>query len=213
MKTGVCSYCFNALINAGELTLFDAIEFVGEQTEAECFEPLSRYWDPQQDEIEQAREARSIADKTGLTFSCHALDSDFAVYDQAANRAAIDLCIRRLETTRILGANTVRLDPRTSLPKDSEEPDVDDILERIAHSMAEIADAAATMDIRVGVENHGRLLGRTSQTAHLVELVNRKNFGVNIDFTNFKVVFGEDHIEATRKLAKHVVHAHAKDFL
>jgi sugar phosphate isomerase/epimerase len=79
--------------------------------------------------------------------------------------------------------------------------------------MQEIADEAASRDLIVGVENHGRLFGRTEQVALLVQLVDRTNFGVNIDPTNFRVVFGEDHIEATRRLAKYVVHVHVKDIL
>jgi sugar phosphate isomerase/epimerase len=35
---------------------------------------------------------------------------------------------------------------------------------------------------------------------------------VNLDFTNFRAVYGEDHVEAARELAEHVVHVHAKDF-
>jgi len=65
---------------------------------------------------------------------------------------------------------------------------MDDVIVRIAQGMAEVADAAAKKGIKVGVENHGRLLGRTSQTAKIVELVNRPNFGVNLDFTNFRTV-------------------------
>jgi sugar phosphate isomerase/epimerase len=78
--------------------------------------------------------------------------------------------------------------------------------------MSEITDAAAEKGIKVGVENHGSMLGRTSQTARIVELVNRPNFGVNIDFTNFRSVYGEDHVESARQLAKYVTHVHAKDF-
>lgn len=83
----------------------------------------------------------------------------------------------------------------------------------MAISMQEIVDEAAERNILVGVENHGRHLGGTEQTARLVRMVDRENFGVNIDPTNFRVVFGEDHIEATRRLAKYVLHVHAKDIL
>ena len=78
--------------------------------------------------------------------------------------------------------------------------------------MQTVADIATEKGLKVGVENHGLLLGRTSQTARIVELVDRPNFGVNLDFTNFRTVFGEDHVEAARLLARHVVHIHAKDF-
>ncbi|MBI3947950.1 MAG: sugar phosphate isomerase/epimerase, partial [Armatimonadetes bacterium] len=77
----------------------------------------------------------------------------------------------------------------------------------------EIAAAAAAKGITVGVENHGTLLGRSAQIARIVALVDRPNFGVNLDFTNFRLVFGEDHVAATRALAPKVVHVHAKDLI
>jgi len=214
MKAGVCSYCFNPLIRAGEMTMMEAIAFVGEHTEAECFEPYSPYWVEGRDEAQQAREAGELMDSLGLQASNHALMTDFAVYDRAKNRECIDLAIQRLDTTRLLGCDTVRLDPRTSPPsgKSMDDLDADDVIPRIAEGMQEVADAAAERGMVVGVENHGRLLGRIAQTARIVELVDRPNFGVNLDFTNFNMVFGEDHLEATRKFAERVVHVHAKDF-
>ncbi len=213
MKAGVSCYCFNPMFQSGTITLMDVIKFVGQQTEAECIELLSRFWESDSDENEQARTAKDMIDQLGLRVSCYSLDSDFSVYDEVRYHQCIEVCKARLETAQILGTDTIRLDPRTSLlGKSPDEVDLDDVITRIAGGMAEVADAAAEKGIKVGAENHGRLLGRADQTAKIVELVNRPNFGVNLDFTNFRTVFGEDHVEATRKLAKHVVHVHAKDF-
>ncbi|MFC1712379.1 sugar phosphate isomerase/epimerase family protein [Candidatus Poribacteria bacterium] len=213
MKAGVSSYCFNQMLISDEITLMEVIEFVGSKTEADCVEPLSRYWEEDSDVNDQARAAREAVDRLGLQVSCYTLDSDFAVYDTAKYRQCIETSIARLETALILGTDTIRLDPRTSLSgRSRDKVDVDDIIERIARGMAEISDAAAEKGITVGVENHGSMLGRTAQTAKIVELVNRPNFGVNLDFTNFRAVYGEDHVEATRILADKVVHIHAKDF-
>jgi len=211
MYSGVCSYCFNKPFLANEISVLEAIRFSGTETDAAYYEPLSRYWDPERDENEQAREAHDAMSDVGLTASCYTLDSDFAVYDESSNAECVDRCVERLQTAKHLGTDRVRLDPRTSLPKPPEETDFDDVLERIAASMQKIADEAAKQDVVVGVENHGRHLGRLEQTARMIELVDRANFGVNLDPTNFKVVFGQDHIKATRQLAPHVVHFHIKD--
>jgi sugar phosphate isomerase/epimerase len=213
MKAGISCWCFNPLLTSGEMTLAGAVDFVAHETEAECFELLSRFWDPSREELGQARDVRDRMDRVGLTASCYTLDSDFAVYDSSGNRACIDRCVAQLETAVVLGAPAVRLDPRTSLPPDREgEVDLDDVLARVSQGMAEIADAAKEKGLAVGVENHGSLLGRTGQTATIVERVDRPNFGVVLDFTNFRIVFGEDHVEATRTLADRVIHVHAKDY-
>lgn len=213
MKAGVSCYCFNALFQDASITLPEVIEFVGKHTEAECFEPLTRFWAEGEDVNEQARRARDLLDAVGLEVSCYTLDSNFGHPDDAKVRECVDTSIERLETARILGTDTIRLDPCTGLPADAmENLDMDALLRRIASGMAEVCDAAAEWGIKVGAENHGRLVGGSEQVQRMIELVDRPNFGVNIDFTNFRNVFGEDHVAVTRQLAAHVVHAHAKDF-
>ena len=213
MKAGVCYWCFNQMFLDGEIDMMGVTDFLGRETEAECIEPLSRYWAQERDVNEQAREVRALADELGLQVSCYTLDSDWAVYDEAKHRECIETSIARLETALILGTDRIRLDPRTSLAgRSADEVDLEEVMARMAAGMAEVSDAAAEVGIVVGVENHGTLLGGSDHVARLVELVDRRNFGVNIDFTNFRNVFGEDHVEATRKLAKQVVHAHVKDF-
>lgn len=213
MKAGVCQWGFNQLLLDEAIDMFGCIKFVGEQTEADCFEPLSRYWYADDSIEDQAERARELMDELGLECSCYTLDSDFAVYDEDRFDETVADCILALDIAEILGTDTIRLDPRTSLPEDrAQKPDLAFILRRVCEGMQEVTDAAAGRGITVGVENHGRLLGRTKQVAEMIALVDRPNFGVNIDFTNFRHVYGEDHIEATRQLAEYVVHAHAKDF-
>ncbi len=213
MYAGVCQWVFNALLVRGEMDMFDCIEFVGLSTEADCFEPLSRYWNEDEPVDEQAERARELLDDGGLLVSCYTLESDFAVYDEEAFEQTVANCILEMDIADILDTDTIRLDPRTSLPAErAENPDLDFILERVCAGMQEITDVAADRGITVGVENHGLLLGRSAQVMRMIELVDRPNFGINIDFTNFRHVFGEDHVEAARMFAPFVVHAHAKDF-
>ena len=61
MNAGVCQWVFNKLLVAQEMDMFDCIHFVGTETEADCFEPLSRYWKQNMDENLQAGEARGIS--------------------------------------------------------------------------------------------------------------------------------------------------------
>lgn len=216
MQAGVCQWVFNARLTAGEMNMLDCIRFVGEETVADCFEPLSRYWnDDERDPIEdQAEAARTLLDQVGLLVSCYTLESDFAVYDDDQFEETVANCILEMDIAEILDTDTIRLDPRTSLPADhAERPDLDFIIERMAEGMQEIADVAEGRGMIVGVENHGLLLGRSDLVMRLIEAVDRPNFGVNLDFSNFRIVFGEDHVEVTRMFAPFVVHVHAKDSL
>ncbi|HCA45832.1 MAG TPA: hypothetical protein DEP45_00350 [Armatimonadetes bacterium] len=212
MNAGVCQWVFNKLLVAQEMDMFDCIHFVGTETEADCFEPLSRYWYQDDPFADQAQRARKMLDDLGLEVSCYTLESNFAVYDEDTFNETVANCILEMDIAEILGTDTIRLDPRTTLPDEHQgHPDLDFILERVCEGMQQVADGAAPRGITVGVENHGILLGRTAQVARMVQLVGRPNFGVNLDFSNFRIVFGEDHVEATRLLAPRVVHVHAKD--
>jgi len=213
VEVGVNAYCFNKELVAGEMTMMDVARFVGERTEAQAFEPLVRYWDKERGVIQQAERLRDLVQDLGGFIVCYTLDSNFGVPDEEARRECVERCKRELGTAQILGTNIVRLDPCTSLPEgEYERIGSDALLKRITDSMVEVVDAAAEMDITIAIENHGRLVGRSKQVAQMVKLIDRPNFGVNIDFTNFSAVFGEDHHEATALLAADVKHAHAKDY-
>lgn len=212
MNSGVCQWVFNKFLIADEMDMFDCIQFVGAETDADCFEPLSRYWYEDDSIDEQAERARKMLDEHDLCVSCYTLESNFAVYDRDTFEETVADCILGLDIAEILGTGTIRLDPKSTLPEEhADNPDLDFVLERVSEGMQQVTDAAAERGISVGVENHGRLLGRTEQVAEMVTLVDRDNFGVNLDYSNFRIVFGEDHVEATRLLAPRVVHVHAKD--
>jgi len=213
MKAGVCQWVFNKLLLEGSMDTLACIRFVGEQTEADCFEPLTRYWAPDRDQNDQAQTARQLLDQLGLQVSSYTLDTDWAVYDDEGFQRCVQTAIARLQTAEILGTDHVRVDPHTSLPPEhAQNPDMDYVLARMAEGMARIADAAAPRGIKVGVENHGLQVGTIERVRRLVELVDRPNFGVNLDPTNFYVVHGEDYIEATRIFAPRVTHVHLKDY-
>ncbi len=213
MTSGVCQWVFNSLLTAGEMDTIDCIQFVGNETDADCFEPLSRYWSDDLSIEDQAEEARTVLDDHDLCVSCYTLESDFAAYDEDVFEETVADCILALDIAEILGTDTMRLDPKSTLPEEQQEnPDIGFVIERVSHGMQQVTDVAADRGVTVGVENHGMLLGRTAQVAKMLDLVDRPNFGVNLDPTNFRSVHGEDHIAATRQFAESVVHCHIKDF-
>lgn len=88
--------------------------------------------------------------------------NSFAFEEPVIFEETVANCILALDIAEILGTDTIRLDPRTSLPpQHADDSDLDYLLERVCEGMQEVTDAAANRGITVGVENHGRLLGRT----------------------------------------------------
>lgn len=68
------------------------------KTEADCFEPLSQFWDSGRDENKQAKEVRDLMTEHNFETSCYTLDSNFAVCDETADRTCIECCIENVLT-------------------------------------------------------------------------------------------------------------------
>src|SRR5439155_25542466 len=69
----------------------------------------------------------------------------------------------------------------------------------------------AARNIKTSLENHGFYMQESRRIEKLIRAVDHENFGLTIDLGNFLCV-NEDPTAATRRLAKYVVMAHAKDF-
>ncbi|MEO7158349.1 MAG: sugar phosphate isomerase/epimerase, partial [Vicinamibacterales bacterium] len=61
------------------------------------------------------------------------------------------------------------------------------------------------------LENHGFYMQASQRVEQLIKSVAHKNYGLTIDLGNFLCV-NENPTDATRRLAKYVIMAHAKDF-
>jgi sugar phosphate isomerase/epimerase len=84
-------------------------------------------------------------------------------------------------------------------------------LKSVVPAIREVADYAASKGIKTSLENHGFYLQASKRVEKLIRAVDRRNFGLTIDLGNFLCV-NENPTDATRRLAKYVIMAHAKDF-
>jgi len=81
-------------------------------------------------------------------------------------------------------------------------------LKILAQWFREATDIASKHGIRLAVENH--IDYNSDEILWLIEQVDSKHFGINLDTANFLRVL-DDPVEATRKLAPHVFATHVKD--
>ena len=90
----------------------------------------------------------------------------------------------------------------------SPEPPMDERIDIIAESLAQVADAVASEGVVLGLENHCDYRGW--ECAAMLEKANRPNLKAQIDTGNAFTVF-EEPVDCARAMAKWVVSVHLKD--
>ncbi|MBE3554954.1 MAG: sugar phosphate isomerase/epimerase, partial [Thermicanus sp.] len=134
--------------------------------------------------------------------------NDFATYDESLFKKGIDDIKRAVTLADRFGVKVVRIfagDVKSGINYEQAK-------KRIVEGLKTVAEEAEKKKIFLGIENHGRLAGKSSQVKELIDTVGSDYIGSTFDMGNF-ILVGEDPIDAYKTLAKHVVHIHAKDFM
>ena len=214
MKIGASMYSYNRLIRAGEADKDRAVVLTRE-IGLDAIEMLDMYWSCDPDEIPSADEvadfAKHVADN-GIDICCYTLHTNFGAEDPEVVRKTVERAKRQIEVGSALGVKTMRVESCYG-PAKAEARDVDPAPyeQRVVEATKEVVKVAEQAGIRLGLENHGRLIATSRQMVSVIERVGSPNYGATIDIGNF-IVVDEDSLAATRALAPHAVHIHAKDF-
>jgi len=215
MKIGVSLYSFNRLFRAGRADTNRAV-VLAREIGLEGVEMLDMYWAGGGEVVPPVEEARDFAARVrdaGLDLCCYTLHSNLGSEDPKVIQDTVDRVKRQIELGAAMGVNTMRIESCYG-PTNAEARDVDagPYEDRVVEATKEVVKTATAANIRLGLENHGRLIATSKQMVSVIERVGSPNYGATIDIGNF-VVVDEDSVEATRALAPHAVHIHAKDFM
>ena len=122
-------------------------------------------------------------------------------------RQLVERLKRDIDVGAVLGVRTMRHD----VTRGEGAPVFAEAVRAVAPAIREVADYAAEKGIKTSLENHGFYMQASKRVEQLIKTVAHRNFGLTIDLGNFLCV-NENPTDATRRLAKYVVMAHAKDF-
>ncbi len=207
MKSGVSSYSFNQAIQAGRITLYEAIDQAARMGFATI--DFSVLILPGETPAGAAAKLRKRAKDAGIEVVNYAVGADFLL--NGVDASAEILC-HELDIAAELGAKTFRNDASAGLRKGAAR------LVPFAHALPElaqgyrrVAEHAASLGIRSMVENHGYYCQDSERIEALILAVDHENFGVLLDVGNFACA-DEDPISACARLAPYAFHVHAKDF-
>ena len=211
MQIGVSSYSYHRLVRSGTLKQIDVI---GAAKEA-GFDVVefSTIAVPEGRTLAAfAAELRQEAKHVGLPIGNYTIGADFLNGSGGDLKAEIERVKGEVDIAEILGAPGMRHDATGGFAAGHTGPKgFDDALPRLAEGCRAVTEYAAKKGIRTMVENHGFFCQDSARVEKLANAVGHPNFGVLVDLGNFYCV-DENAGDAVGRLARHVFHAHAKDF-
>ena len=155
---------------------------------------------------EKAKELRKMADDLGIKVVCHTfIAGELASTDPAELRAGLDKAKAAFEAAVELGAPVVMV-PTGGSDKPRAERRRDWI-----NGLAQAAPFAADAGVTLTVENFPGLTSPFVTAADILEAVEEIP-GLKITYDNGNAASGEEPAASFERCAKHVVHAHFKDW-
>jgi sugar phosphate isomerase/epimerase len=211
MQLGVSSYSYSRLVRNGTLKQADVI---GAAKEA-GFQAIefSTIAVPEGKTLAAYADAlRQEARQVGLPIANYTIGADFLNGSGGDLQAEIKRVKGEVDIAEILGAPGMRHDATGGFAAGHTGPKgFDDALPRLAEGCRAVTEYAAKKGIRTMVENHGFFCQDSARVEKLANAVGHPNFGILADLGNFYCV-DENAGQAVGRLARHVFHAHAKDF-
>jgi len=198
-------------LRAGEIDLLGIADFA-HSLGFEGLEMLDLCWPENGSVADGAHRLRQRCEAVGLAISSYTIHSNFAQMDAERQRTEVERVKGAIDLGEELGVSRMRIESTNGPPEDYQGPaGWEDLVPWLVAGIREVAEYARSKHIVLGLENHGRLVGRSAQIEELIVKVDSAYFGANPDIGNFFVV-DEEPLAAMERLAKYAVHVHVKDF-
>ncbi len=207
MKLGVSMYSYLRAVKDGRL---DIASFIHEAKRigADGVELLDFFY--KDVEADRAR-AQQALKETGLVCGVFSVAQNFAKASTEERDAQAKKVFFGVDEAVNYGTNTVRVFAGDV----SEGITFDDARAWIIEGLTEVSNYAHKKGVRLALENHGKLAGRSDQVRGIIDEVRQKcghaALGANPDTGNFQLVNQSSH-EAIQDVAAYAYMVHFKDF-
>ena len=211
MRCALSAYSMLRPLRAGKIDLLGVADFA-HNLGYEGLEMLDMCWPKKGSLVDNAHRLRQRGEALGLAISSYTIHSNFAQMDAQRQRAEVERVKGAIDIGEELGVSRMRVESTNGPPEDYQGPaEWENLVPWLVSGIREVAEYAGGKHIVLGLENHGRLVGRSTQIQELILKVDSAYFGANPDIGNFYVV-DEEPVEAMNRLARYAVHVHVKDF-
>ncbi len=185
LKLSLNAYSFNKALRAGEMTLFDLVDFCAELG----FDGLDAtgYYFPgypaaPDDEFIYALKKKAFL--SGITINGTGVRNDFAVTDAASRKKDVQMAKDWIEVASKLGAGVIRIFSGKKIPDGFS---FDQVLEWMVPDMQECVEHGKKHGVIVGLQNHNDFAKTADETIKIVEAVDSDWFGVILDIGSLRM--------------------------
>lgn len=210
MHLGISMYSYVAAVKAGKLNIESFIHQAA-KLGAPGVELLDFFYTDWEAERKIALNALL---ETGLACGIFSVANNFAKPTPEERTQALEIIKRGVDEAILYQSNTVRVfagDVYEDAPFTQEQA-----FNWIIDGLAEAADYAQSKNVRLALENHGKLAGRGDQINDIITQVRAKTghnaLGANPDTGNFLLVNQPGH-EGVAEVAPNAYMCHFKDFI
>jgi len=204
MRLGVSMWSYFHAWKAGRINIQSFIEHAA-ASGAEGVELLDFFY---QGEVAAGRElARAGMEATGLPVPIFSVSNNFAKADPAERLAQVDQIKFGVDEANHYGAKVVRVFAGDV----AEGITFDQARGWIIEGLRLAAEYAKAQGVKLALENHGTLAGKSAQVRGIIDDVGVSSLGANPDTGNFLLV-GQDSAAAIADLAPVANMVHFKDF-
>jgi sugar phosphate isomerase/epimerase len=177
IKIGLNAYSFNRPLMAGKMTVADVVTYCAKQ-KIDGVDMTGYYFPgyPKVPDDAAIRELKRQAFQNGVTIAGTGVRNDFALPDEAARRANIQLVKNWIDVAEKLGSDMVRV-----FSGKEQGYSFEDVLKWMVPAFRECADYGAKRGVLVGLQHHDDFLKTAEQTIRTVELVKHDWFSVILD--------------------------------
>ncbi|BBH18849.1 sugar phosphate isomerase [Paenibacillus baekrokdamisoli] len=209
MKLGLSSYSLYQEIQAGKMTILDALQWSAENG-AEHMEivPFGFSLVDQPDVVDAIV---NKAKEVGIELSNYSIGANFIQPSEEAYELEIARVMREVDIANALGVKLMRHDVASRPMEETSVTNYYTDLPRLIEACQRIADHASTYGITTSVENHGYYIQHSDRVQALVQGVNRENFRTTLDVGNFMCA-DENSVAAVKNNLPIASVIHLKDF-
>ena len=203
MKLGVSMYSYFGMWRSGTLDTPGFIK-LARNIGADGVELLEPLWRNKAEELPVVDET---LESTGIRVGVYSVSNDFVSSNPADRSLALDKIKVGVDSANHFGAKVVRVFAGNA----KEDISFDQAFHWIVEGLQAGAEYAATHGVKLALENHGKLAGKSDQVKRILDAVGSLALGANPDTGNFLLVHEAPH-EAIQALATRAVMVHFKDF-
>ena len=179
LKLSLNAYSFNKALRAGEMTLFDLVDFCAELG-FDGLDATGYYFHgyPAAPDDEFIYALKKKAFLNGITINGTGVRNDFSVADEASRKRDVKMVKNWIEVAEKLGAGVIRIFSGKKIPDGFS---FDQVLEWMVPDMQECAEHGEKHGVIVGLQNHNDFVKTADETIRIVEAVDSEWFGVILD--------------------------------